>query len=215
MKTTTAPISATVPISISTGSQEARTRDHGSQKPSVEDAQNAVQTILRFVGEDPSRPGLIDTPKRVVRAYQELFSGYASDPLTFLLKSFEETQGYREPVVVSKIAFHSMCEHHLMPFYGEAHVAYVPHVRVVGLSKIPRVVDALSRRLQMQERLTQQIGDTLEEGLDTPDVGVVLRGTHLCMCTRGIKQQNSFTTTLTLRGAFQHSSAWRDLLLNA
>jgi len=131
------------------------------------------------------------------------------------MQSFEETHGYREPVVVSNIAFHSMCEHHLMPFYGKVHVAYVPHIRVVGLSKIPRVVEALSRRLQMQERLTQQIGDTLEEGLDTPDIGVVIRGSHMCMCTRGIKQQDSLTTTLTLRGAFQHSSAWRDLLLNA
>jgi GTP cyclohydrolase I len=202
---------STVPISIRTGSPD----DLISSKPSVEEAQDAVRTLLQFIGEDPSRPGLIDTPKRVARAYQELFSGYGTNPLQFLVRSFEETQGYREPVVVSNIAFHSMCEHHLMPFHGVVHVAYVPHIRVVGLSKIPRVVEALSRRLQMQERLTQQIGDTLEEGLDTPDVGVVIRGSHMCMCTRGIKQQNALTTTLTLRGAFQHSSAWRDLILNA
>jgi GTP cyclohydrolase I len=206
---------STGPISIRAGIHDALTHDIAAKKPGIEDAQAAVETLLHFIGEDPSRPGLVDTPQRVVRAYQELFSGYTTNPLHFLLQSFEETQGYREPVVVSNIAFHSMCEHHLMPFYGEVHVAYVPHVRVVGLSKIPRVVEALSRRLQMQERLTQQIGDTLEEGLDTPDVGVVIRGSHMCMCTRGIKQQNSLTTTLTLRGAFQHSSAWRDLLFNA
>lgn len=172
-------------------------------------AEGHVRSILRFIGEDPKREGLLDTPARVVRALAEHFSGYALDPAAYLAKTFQQVGGYDELVLVSDIELFSHCEHHMVPFVGKAHVAYVPNGRVVGLSKIARVVDVFAKRLQVQEKLTKQIGDAIQEHLQPQGVAVILQCQHFCMCYRGVKKPGSWTTTSKLHGLFLQDAAAR------
>jgi GTP cyclohydrolase I len=179
----------------------------------ISDAENHVRGMLEFLGEDPKREGLLDTPARVVRAWGEHFSGYALDPGEYLAKTFEEVEGYDELVLVSDIEVFSHCEHHMVPFVGKAHVAYIPNGRVVGLSKLARVVDVYAKRLQVQEKLTKQIADALQAHLTPQGVAVIMQCQHFCMCYRGVKKPGSWTTTSKLHGLFLVDSAARMELL--
>jgi GTP cyclohydrolase I len=171
----------------------------------------AVREILLAVGEDPHREGLRETPQRVARMYAEMFSGLGENPRGHLSRTF--TQKYDEMVLVKDIDFASMCEHHLLPFMGQAHVAYLPNGRIVGLSKIPRVVEALARRPQVQERMTEEIADLLMDALDARGVAVILEATHTCMSIRGVRKAKSVTTTSAMRGTFRTNPATRSELL--
>ena len=175
----------------------------------IEQAQDNVRGILRFLGEDPAREGLQETPSRVVRALGEHFSGYGLDPGEYLSKTFEEVAGYDELVLVSDIEVFSHCEHHMVPFVGKAHVAYIPDGRVVGLSKLARVVDVFAKRLQVQEKLTKQIADAIELHLKPQGVAVIVQCQHFCMCYRGVKKPGSWTTTSKLHGLFLKDPASR------
>jgi GTP cyclohydrolase I len=161
----------------------------------------AVREILSAVGEDPDREGLRDTPARVARMYAEMFSGLRQDPALFLKKTF--TEKYDEMVLVKNIRFESMCEHHLLPFFGKAHVAYLPNGKILGLSKVARVVEAMSRRPQVQERMTEDIADLLVQELNPRGVGVVLEAIHTCMAIRGVRKPDSMCTTSAMRGGFK------------
>ena len=172
----------------------------------------AVREILLAVGEDPEREGLRDTPARVGRMYAELFAGLHKDPREALSKKF--TQKYDEMVLVKDIGFESMCEHHLLPFFGTMHVAYLPNKQVIGLSKIPRIVDMFARRLQLQERLTHQVAETLQEVLKPKGVGVICEARHFCMMMRGVEKQHSGTVTSAMLGAFRERKASRDEFLS-
>ncbi len=173
----------------------------------LEAIEDAVHAILRAVGEDPDRPGLVDTPRRVARMYKEMFAGLHSDPARHLKVTFPET--YDEMVLVRDITFHSMCEHHLLPFNGVAHVAYIPNGRVTGLSKLARVVDEVARRPQVQERMTQQVADLIEQQLQTSGVAVIVKAEHSCMSIRGIRKPGSLTVTSALRGIFKTNQSSR------
>ena len=173
---------------------------------------DAVRKILMGIGEDPEREGLKDTPERVEKAYQYLTRGYGQDPADVIGRAIF-TVAYDEMVVVRDIDFYSLCEHHLLPFYGKAHVAYVPNGKVVGLSKIPRLVDVFSRRLQVQERMTQQIAQTLLDQLSPKGVAVVMEGFHMCMAMRGVEKQNAWMTTSAMRGEFETSARTREEFL--
>lgn len=172
-------------------------------------AQEHVRGILSFLGEDPDREGLLDTPARVVRAWGEHFSGYGKDPGEYLAKTFQEVEGYDELVLVSDIEVFSHCEHHMVPFVGKAHVAYVPDGRVVGLSKLARVVEVYAKRLQVQEKLTKQIADAIQGHLEPQGVAVIMQCQHFCMCYRGVKKPGSWTTTSKLHGLFLVDAAAR------
>lgn len=172
-------------------------------------AEDHVRGILSFLGEDVEREGLRDTPARVVRAMTEHFSGYTQDAATYLSKTFEEVEGYDELVLVSDIELFSHCEHHMVPFVGKAHVAYIPDGRVVGLSKLARVVDVYAKRLQVQEKLTKQIADAIQEHLRPQGVAVIVQCQHFCMCYRGVKKPGSWTTTSKLHGLFLKNAATR------
>lgn len=172
------------------------------QRPSIEEAEDAVRTLLRWAGDDPSREGLVDTPSRVVKAYSEWFAGYRQDPHEILQRTFGEVAGYSEMVVLSDIRFESFCEHHLAPIIGNVHVAYVPNGRVVGISKIARLVDAFSKRLQVQEKMTSQIANTLQSALGPKGVAVLVEGEHHCMCTRGVHKTNTNMVSSTFTGDF-------------
>ena len=176
-------------------------------------AEGHVRGLLRYLGEDPEREGLVDTPARVVRALSEHFSGYALDPGVYLQKTFQEVDGYDELVLVSDIELFSHCEHHMVPFVGKAHVAYIPNGRVVGLSKIARVVDVFAKRLQVQEKLTKQIADAIQHHLQPQGVAVILQCQHFCMCYRGVKKPGSWTSTSKLHGLFLLDAAARMELL--
>lgn len=165
-------------------------------------AEDAVVRMLEVIGEDPNREGLLDTPKRVIKSYGTLFGGYKADPKE-LLKTTFHGEGYDQIVLLDNIEFFSTCEHHLLPFFGKAHVAYIPRKRVVGLSKLARIVECFSRRLQIQERLTDQIAGALDEALDPEGVAVVLQAKHFCMVARGVQKQNSVMTTSSLKGLFK------------
>lgn len=169
----------------------------------------AVTSIIKAIGENPEREGLVDTPKRVADMYAELFNGLGKNPKKELTVGFEE--GYREMIIVRDIPFYSMCEHHLLPFYGVAHVGYIPNVtgRVVGLSKLARVVEIVASRLQLQERMTTEIADTIVDGLKPDGVGVIIQAEHLCMIMRGIKKPGSTIITSALRGTFRRKAATR------
>ncbi len=167
----------------------------------------AVRQIIEAIGEDPSREGLVETPGRVAEMYAELFGGIGVDPAEELAVGFEE--GHQELVVLRDIPFYSMCEHHLLPFYGVAHVGYIPNGRVVGISKLARVVDILARRPQLQERLTSQVADTIVRGLRPEGVAVVIEATHLCMTMRGVKKPDARVVTSAMRGIFHRSVATR------
>ena len=172
-------------------------------RPTREEAEAAVGTLLRWIGEDPSREGLIDTPRRVVKAYEELYGGYGQQPADVLSRTFEEVAGYQEMVLLRDIPFTSHCEHHMVPIIGKAHVAYVPDGRVLGLSKIPRVVEIFARRLQTQEKLTEQIAAVIDGALTPKGVAVLLEAEHMCMSMRGIRTHGSTTVTSSFYGSFR------------
>ena len=173
------------------------------------DAEAAVRTLLRWAGDDPAREGLVDTPLRVARAWREWFSGYSLDPDAYLARTFEEVEGYDEMVVLRDIPFESHCEHHLAPIIGKAHVGYLPGGKVVGISKLARVVEAYSRRLQVQEKLTAQIADCIERVLLPRGVGVVIEASHECMTTRGVHTRGVSMVTSTMRGSFRDDARTR------
>ena len=174
-----------------------------TKKVSDKEAEEAFKTILTWMGEDPSREGLLETPKRVVKAYKEYFGGYADDPNKILDKTFGDVEGYDDMVVQKNVSVQSHCEHHMAPIIGIAHVAYIPNERVVGLSKLARVVDVFSKRLQTQERLTMQVAKALMTSLDAKGVAVTINAAHQCMTMRGIKKENATTVTNYFLGQFK------------
>ena len=171
--------------------------------PTRAEAEAAVRTLIRWAGDDPSREGLLGTPERVVRSYEEFFRGYSEDPALILRRTFEETEGYDEMVVLRDIGFESYCEHHMVPIIGKAHVAYLPHRRVVGISKLARVVEAFAKRLQIQEKMTVQIAETIEKELKPRGVAVVIEASHQCMTTRGVHKPGVAMVTSRMLGAFR------------
>ena len=172
-------------------------------QPSEEEAKEAVKTLIAWAGDNPDREGLIETPKRVVKAYEEFFEGYNIDPTEILSKTFEEVEGYDEMVLIKNIRLESHCEHHIVPILGKAHVAYMPKKRVVGISKIARLVDVFAKRLQIQETLTSQIAETLQSVLDPLGVAVLIDASHQCMTTRGVHKPESSTVTKKMIGIFK------------
>src|SRR4029079_18788300 len=170
--------------------------------------QDSIRKLLMDLGEDPDREGLRDTPKRVEKAFKFLTSGYTAD-IDAVLNNALFTVDYNEMVIVRDIDFYSLCEHHLLPFFGRCHIAYIPQGKVIGLSKIPRLGDVCARRLQIQERMTSQIADTISEKIDPLGVAVVIEATHLCMAMRGVEKQNSFAVTSAMRGGFQSDARTR------
>ena len=182
-------------------------------RPTREEAEAAVRTLLRWAGDNPTREGLVDTPSRVVRSYEEFFAGYDVDPVGLLERTFEETDGYDEIVLLRDIRLESHCEHHMVPILGRAHVAYLPHRRVVGISKLARVVDAYSKRLQIQEKLTAQIANTIQDVLEPRGVAVVIEAAHQCMTTRGVHKPGVTMVTSRMLGVFRDNATTRRELL--
>jgi GTP cyclohydrolase I len=176
-------------------------------------AEEAVRTLLRWAGEDPKREGLLDTPRRVVEAYQDWFSGYAMDPRAYLSRTFEETGGYDEMIVLRDIEFESHCEHHMAPIIGRAHVGYLPTGKVVGISKLARVVDVFARRFQVQEKMTAEIARCINEVLQPQGVGVVIEAAHECMTTRGIHKRGVSMITSKMMGTFRSDARTRNEFL--
>lgn len=172
-------------------------------RPTQAEVENAVRVLLRWTGDDPDREGLVDTPKRVAKAYREMFSGYDQDPFEELGRTFEEVAGYDDLVLIRDIPFHSHCEHHMVPIIGKAHVGYLPDGKVVGLSKIARVVDIFAHRLQTQEAMTAQIAGVIQDALTPRGVAVVIEAEHMCMAMRGIRKSGSSTMTSTFTGSFR------------
>ncbi len=181
--------------------------------PSREEAMRAVKTLIAWAGDDPEREGLIETPKRVVNAYKEFFQGYKMDPIEILSKTFEEVEGYDEMVLIKNIRLESHCEHHIVPILGKAHVAYMPNKRVVGISKIARLVDIFSKRLQIQETLTAQIAETMQQVLKPLGVAVIIDAAHQCMTTRGVHKPESSTVTKKMLGVFNDNQTLRSELM--
>ena len=180
-----------------------------ADRPSRKEAEAAVRTLLRWAGDNPGREGLRDTPARVARAYEEFFAGYDTDPVALLTRTFEEVEGYDEIVLLRNIRLESVCEHHMAPIIGRAHVAYLPAHRVVGISKLARVVEAYGKRLQIQEKLTAQIAATINEVLEPRGVAVVIEAAHQCMTTRGVHKPGVTMTTSRMLGAFRDDPATR------
>ena len=178
-------------------------------RPSREEAENAVRTLIRWAGDDPSREGLLNTPARVARAYEEWFDGYNSDPEELLQRTFKETDGYDEMVVLRDIRFESFCEHHIAPIIGVAHIAYLPDHRVIGISKLARLVEVYAKRLQIQEKMTAQIANSLNDVLMPKGVAVVLEATHQCMTTRGVHKSGVSMVTSRMLGAFRDDPTTR------
>ena len=183
-------------------------------KPSREEAEEAVKTLISWAGDDPTREGLIETPKRVVKSYKEFYAGYDQDPAEILSKVFEEIEGYDEIVLVKNILLESHCEHHMVPIVGKAHVAYLPDKRVVGLSKLARVVDLFAKRLQTQETMTAQIADTIDEVLRPKGVAVVIDAEHQCMSSRGVSKKGASTITSRMIGVFRDNQKSRMEFMN-
>ena len=183
-------------------------------KPPREEAEEAVRTLICWTGDNPDREGLIETPKRVVKAYEEFFEGYEIDPEEVLTKTFEEVQGYDDAVIVRNIRVESHCEHHIVPILGVAHVGYIPNNRVVGISKLARVVEIFGKRLQTQETMTAQIADTIQKVLQPKGVAVVVDASHQCMTTRGIHKTESSTITSRMLGAFRDNPETRGEFMN-
>lgn len=183
--------------------------NQADDRPSREEAEAAVRTLLAWAGDDPAREGLQDTPARVARAYEEFFGGYAIDPVDLLQRTFSEVEGYDEMVLLRDIRFESHCEHHLAPIIGRASVAYMPTHRVVGISKLARVVDAYARRLQIQEKMTAQIANSIEQVLEPSGVAVVIEATHHCMTTRGVHKAGTTMVTSRMLGCFRKNAATR------
>ena len=178
-------------------------------KPSRKQAEDAVHTLLLWAGDDPCREGLVDTPKRVAKAYEDWFGGYKQDPVRYLKRTFEEVDGYDEMIVLRDIAFESHCEQHMAPIIGKAHVGYLPRNKVVGISKLARVVEAFARRLQVQEKMTAQIANCIEEVLKPRGVGVVIEAVHQCMTTRGIHKSDVSMVTSQMLGSFRKDARTR------
>jgi len=178
-------------------------------KPTREQAEAAVRTLLSWAGDDPRREGLIDTPKRVVTAFGDWFSGYGEDPTEYLQRTFEEVEGYDEMIVLRDIDFESHCEHHMAPIIGKAHVGYLPDGKVVGISKLARVVETYARRLQVQEKLTAQIAQVIQDVLQPRGVGVVIEGAHECMTTRGVHKRGVSMITSKMLGSFREDARTR------
>ena len=184
------------------------------EKISKEEAKKAIQTILKYIGENPDREGLIETPKRVIKAFDEYFSGYAEDPQLYLEKTFGDVEGYDDMVIQKNISIQSHCEHHMAPIIGIAHVAYILSEKVVGLSKLARVVEAYSRRLQTQERLTMQIANAINKGLKAHGTAVCVDAVHQCMTTRGVMKENATTVTNYFTGSFRDSQSLQQRFLS-
>ena len=187
--------------------------NNNPKKVSDKDAEDAFKTILTWMGEDPNREGLLETPKRVVKAFKEYFKGYNEDPNQILDKTFGDVEGYDDMVIQKNISVQSHCEHHMAPIIGKAHVAYIPKDRVVGLSKLARVVEVFSKRLQTQERLTMQIANTLMQSLDAKGVAVTIDSTHQCMTMRGIKKEQASTVTNYYLGQFKEDLSYQNRYL--
>jgi len=185
-----------------------------NKKPTREEAEAAVRTMLAWTGDNPDREGLVETPKRVVRAYEQFFAGYEMDPKAVLSKVFEEVEGYDEMVIVKDIRVESHCEHHIVPILGKAHVGYLPNKRIVGISKLARVVDIFGKRLQTQEVMTAQIANVINEVLEPKGVAVVMNAKHQCMTTRGVHKPESSTITSTMLGAFRENPDTRAEFMN-
>lgn len=184
-----------------------------SARPTRQEAESAVRTLLAWAGDDPAREGLIDTPRRVVEAYEELFGGYGADPDAALSRVFHDVEGYEDIVVVRDIPFVSHCEHHVAPFFGKAHIGYYPRGGAVGLSKLARVVEMFARRLQTQEALTSQIVEAIERGLQPRGVAVMIEAEHTCMSMRGVKKAGASTVTTRFTGVFRSDRAEQDRFL--
>jgi len=186
-----------------------------TRRPSRAEAEQAVRTLLRWAGDDPDREGLIETPARVARAYEEWFAGYGEEPEELLQRTFEEVAGYDEMVLLRGIRFESHCEHHMAPIIGRAHIGYVPHHRVVGISKLARLVEVYAKRLQIQERITAEIANTLERVLQPLGVAVIIEGTHGCMTSRGVSQRDATMVTSRMLGVFRDQPETRHEFLSA
>ena len=178
-------------------------------KPTREEAEAAVRTLLSWAGDDPAREGLVDTPKRVAKAYEDWFSGYGDDPAEYLKRTFEEVEGYDELIVLRDIEFESHCEHHMAPIIGKAHVGYLPSGKVVGISKLARVVETYARRLQVQEKMTAQVAQVIQDVLQPRGVGVVIEGAHECMTTRGVHKRGVSMITSKMLGTFRDDARTR------
>jgi GTP cyclohydrolase I len=180
-----------------------------ADKPNRAEAEEAVRTLIKWAGDDPDREGLTDTPSRVVRSYEEFFDGYGMCPKTILQRTFEETDGYDEIVLLRDIRFESHCEHHIAPIIGRVHIAYLPHQRIVGISKLARLVQVFAKRLQIQEKLTAQIANTIDEVLEPKGVAVVVEAAHQCMTTRGINKPGTLMVTSRMLGIFRDNASTR------
>jgi GTP cyclohydrolase IA len=191
------------------GPMVAAVSDDSADRPSRDEAEAAVRTLIRWAGENPDREGLLGTPDRVVRSYEEFFAGYGTDPREILQRTFEEVEGYDEVVALRDIRLESYCEHHMVPIIGKVHIGYLPDRRVVGISKLARVVDAYGRRLQIQEKLTAQIANTIEEVLQPRGVAVVIEAAHQCMTTRGVHKDGVTMVTSRMLGAFRDNGETR------
>ena len=189
-------------------------KENTKKQPTEEEAKQAVRTLISWAGDDPNREGLIETPKRVIKAYKEFFAGYFEDPHAILSKTFEEVAGYDEMVIVKNIKVESHCEHHMVPILGVAHVAYIPNKRVVGISKLARVIDVFGKRLQTQETMTAQVASCIQRALLPRGVAVVIDAQHQCMTTRGIKKSESATVTSRMLGVFRTDARTRSEFLN-
>jgi GTP cyclohydrolase I len=185
-----------------------------NQKPSRAEAEEAVKTLISWAGDNPEREGLIETPKRVVKSYEEFYAGYDQDPESILSKVFEEVEGYDEMIIVKDIRLESHCEHHMVPILGKAHVAYIPDQRVVGISKLARVVDLYAKRLQTQETMTAQIADTINRVLKPKGVAIVIDAAHQCMSSRGVHKTETSTVTSRMLGAFRENPKSRMEFMN-
>jgi GTP cyclohydrolase I len=197
--------------------QQDRPIDTGvrAMRPTRREAEEAIRTLIRWAGDDPAREGLRDTPERVVKAYEEWFAGYDEDPIELLKRTFEEVGGYDEIVLLRDIRFTSHCEHHMAPIIGRVHIGYLPDRRVVGISKLARLVEVYARRLQIQERLTAEIADSLDEVLRPQGVAVVVEASHECMTTRGVRQSDVRMVTSRMLGVFRDNPATRNEFLSA
>ena len=195
------------------GKKISRIPTKNLERPSRKEAEDAVHTLLRWAGEDPSREGLTDTPKRVAEAYEDWFSGYKEDPVKYLERTFEEVDGYDEMIVLRDITFESHCEHHMAPIIGKAHVGYLPNNKIVGISKLARVVEAFARRFQVQEKMTAQIANCIQDVLKPKGVGVVIDASHQCMTTRGIRKSDVSMLTSQMLGSFRKDARTRDEFL--
>ncbi|WP_119328111.1 GTP cyclohydrolase I FolE [Cysteiniphilum halobium] len=184
------------------------------KKISAQQAEQAIKTLLEYIGEDPCREGLIETPKRVIKSYAEFFKGYAEDPDKILSKTFEDVEGYDEIVLLKDMRLESYCEHHMVPIIGKAHVAYLPNGKVVGISKIARVLDVFAKRLQTQERLTMQVALAIEKALAPKGVAVIIDSMHQCMTTRGVHKSETSTVTSCMRGIFRKDEKSRSELMS-